>query len=57
MCHSVQNITEDDGSAERNDGLYYLTLGDKNLHVGVENNFVSVHNVSLPDKALWHFRL
>lgn len=45
------------GSAERNYGLYYLTLGDKKLHVGLENNYVSVSNVSLPDRALWHFRL
>lgn len=38
-------------SAERKDVLYYSTLGDKNLHADVENNFVSVANVSLPDRG------
>lgn len=43
------------GSVQRKDKIYYLTLGDKNLHAG--SNHISAANVSLLDRATCHFRL
>lgn len=47
------------GSAEQKDGLYYLTLRDNDpptTHTPALTSALAA-NVTLPDKALWHFRL
>jgi hypothetical protein len=47
------------GFAEQKDGLYYLTLRDNDSPATQTPDLTSAlaANVTLPDKALWHFRL
>jgi hypothetical protein len=42
------------GSADALGGLYYLKLEDKNVHV---NAIDGTHTTTIPDQAIWHFRL
>jgi hypothetical protein len=42
------------GSADLLGGLYYLNLKDKNVHVNATDG---IHTNTIPDQALWHFRL
>jgi hypothetical protein len=42
------------GLADALEGLYYLRLEDKKVHVNATDGN---HNTTIPDQALWHFRL
>jgi hypothetical protein len=45
------------GSAERQDGLYYLVLTNKETLKPTSQESSNVNAVTLPASALWHFRL
>ncbi|MCH98946.1 retrovirus-related pol polyprotein from transposon TNT 1-94, partial [Trifolium medium] len=42
------------GSANAFEGLYYLKLQDRDVHV---NTTDGTNTTTIPDQALWHFRL